>query len=363
MLSIPRDLAYPLGGARFQKINAVNAYAEQEKPGEGAEIAAKSIGRLLGVRIDHVIKMDFKGFEKFIDALGGLDVTVEKSFTDNSYPTNDDLWQTVSFEKGSQHMNGSRALIYVRSRHGTNGEGSDFARSARQQQVIAAVRDKLMSANTLMNPTKIADLWGVVSSNVQTDLSIWDIVKIAPLATRFDRSHMVMHVLTQEELVPANVDGAYMLFPKKPDWSDIRELAQNPFETKEEMAAKARPAETVRVEIKNGTTRTGFAANVADSLKRVGYVVTGTGNATRRGYERSVIFDLTGGKKPTELARLKKLLDANVSTVLPSWLSGGSGQRVVYSEGLSAEPIAATSSEFLIILGESSFGLFGSDVQ
>lgn len=362
MLSIPRDLAYPLGGARFEKINAVNAYAEQEQPGQGAEVAAKSIGRLLGVRVDHAVKIDFRGFEKFIDALGGVDIDVPQSFTDNAYPTNDDLWQTVSFEKGPQRMDGRRALIYVRSRHGTNGEGSDFARSRRQQQVIAAVRDKLTSKGVLLNPSKIAELWSVVSANVQTNLSVWDMVKLAPLAARFDRDRMVMRVLSQEELVSANVDGAYMLFPKKPDWSDIRELAQNPFETKEEMLAKARPAEDVRVEIKNGTTRTGFAASVADALKKSGYIVTGTGNAVRRGYERSVIFDLTGGKKPTELARLKKLLDANVSTVLPSWLSGTSSQRVVYSEGLSAEPVAATSSEFLVILGEASFGLFGTEI-
>ncbi|MFH1078233.1 MAG: LCP family protein [Patescibacteria group bacterium] len=363
MLSIPRDLAYPLGGTQFQKINAVNAYAEQAHPGEGAQIAAKDIGKLLGVRIDHVVKIDFTGFEKFIDALGGLDIDVQRSFVDNTYPTDDEQWQTVEFTKGQQHMDGKRALIYVRSRHGTGGEGSDFARSARQQQVIAAVREKLLSAGTLLNPGKIADLWGVVSSNLQSDLSVWDMVKLAPLATRIDSSSMVTHVLTQEELNPANVDGSYMLFPKKPDWSDIRTLAQNPFETKAEMEAKARPTEPVVVEVRNGTMHTGFAAGVGDILKRYGYTVSGMGNAVRRGYEKSVIFDLTAGKKPTELARLKKLLDANVSSVLPSWISGASSQRVVYSEGMSAEPVESTTTEFLIILGESSFGLFGAEVQ
>lgn len=360
MLSIPRDMAYPLGGAHFQKINAVNAYAEQENPGGGAKDAAKAIGKLLGVRIDHVVKIDFQGFEKFVDALGGVDVDVERSFTDPQYPAPDDAWQTVSFKKGPQHMDGAQALIYVRSRHGSNGEGSDFARSRRQQIVIAAVREKLLSLGTLANPQKIAELWGVVSSHVQTDLSAWDFVKLAPLASRFDRNAIVSRVFTDDangELYPANIEGAgYMLFPKKPDWSQIRELAQNPFETNEEMAAKDRPTEEVRVEIKNGTTRTGFAGQVAAALTKNGYVVTGTGNAIQRGYERTVIFDLTGGKKATELARLKKALDANVSSVLPAWLSDPSAQRVVYAEGMTAEPLTATSSEFLIILGESSLG-------
>lgn len=357
LLSIPRDMAYPLDGARFEKINAVNAYAEQEHPGEGAVVAAKNIGKLLGVRVDHVVKIDFRGFEKFVDALGGLDINVERGFVDNTYPTDDDLWQTVTFTKGMEHMNGSRALIYTRSRHGTNGEGSDFARSRRQQIIITAIREKLLSRGILTSPTKIAELWNVVSSHIQTDLSVWDLVKLASTATHLDQKTIVSNVISENELVAANVDGAYMLFPRKPDWSQVREIAQNPFETPEDRAAKSRPTEEVRVEIKNGTTRTGYAGQVSDLLKKQGYIVTATGNAVRRGYERSVIFDLTNGAKPLELARLKNMLDANVSTVLPAWLTASTSQRVVYAEELTAEPISATSTQFLVILGESSLAL------
>jgi len=361
LLSIPRDMAFPLGDARFQKINAVNAYAEQEHPGRGATVAAASIGKLLGVRIDHVVKIDFQGFEKLIDALGGVDINVERSFTDTQYPTTNDEWQTVSFQKGPQHMSGAKALIYARSRHGSNGEAGDFARSRRQQVVMTAVREKLLSLGILANPAKLAQIWSVVSSHVQTDISPWDAVKLAPLAAHFSKENIVSRVLTNDaagELIDANVEGGgYMLFPRKPDWSDIRAIAANPFETKEQQEARERPAEDVRVEVKNGTIRTGFAGQVSDLLSKKGYIVTATGNAARKGYERSVIFDLTGGKKPDELARLKKLLDANVSSVLPAWLSGTTSTRVVYSEGLSAEPVTATASEFLIILGESSLGL------
>jgi LCP family protein required for cell wall assembly len=361
LLSIPRDMAYPLGGTRFQKINAVNAYAEQDHPGQGATYAGKAIGKLLGVRVDHVLKIDFRGFEKFIDALGGVDITVERSFVDEEYPTEDEQWQTVSFKKGPQHMNGSQALIFARSRHGSNGEAGDFARAHRQQLVIQAVREKLLSLGVLANPSKLSELWSVVSNHVQTDMSPWDAVKLAPLASQVDKKDIVNRVLTNGEngeLIDANVEGSgYMLFPKKPDWSEIRAIAANPFETKEESEAKERPDGIVHIEIKNGTIRTGFAAQVADTLKQKGYLVTSTGNAAQKGYERSVIFDLTGGKRPNELARLKNILDANVSSVLPAWLSGSTSTRVVYSEGLKAEPITATTSEFLIILGESSLGL------
>lgn len=358
LLSIPRDLAYPLGGARFQKINAVNAYAEQEFPGEGAQVAAKSIGKLLGLRMDHVMKIDFQGFVKFVDALDGIDVTVERGFADAQYPTLDDKWQTVSFKKGPQHMNGEQALIFVRSRHGSNGEGGDLARNRRQQIVLHAIRDRLMSRGVFTSPSKIAELWGVVSSHIQTDLSVWDMVKLAPLAARFDRNKIVSHILSADpggELVITSMEGlGSMLFPRQPDWSEIRALAANPFETKEERAAAERVIGDVRVEIKNGTLRAGFAAQVAEALRQRGYTVTGTGNALQRGYEKTVIFDLTGGKKTTELAKLKSVLSANVSSVLPAWLNGSHAQRVVYSEGLTAEPVNASTTEFLVILGDSS---------
>lgn len=365
LLSIPRDMAYPLGGTRFEKINAVNAYAEQEHPGQGATYAAKDIGKLLGVRIDHVVRIDFAGFEKFIDALGGIDIDIERAFVDTQYPTADDRWQTVSFKKGPQHLDGTHALMYARSRHGSNGEGGDFARAHRQQLVLTAVRDKLLSLGVLANPTKLAELWGVVSSHVQTDFSPWDAVKLSPLVTRINKDKIVNRVLSNDptsgELIDTNLEGlGYMLFPRKPDWSEIRAIAANPFQTKEQAEAHERPTSVISVEIKNGTVRTGFAAQVSETLKQKGYTVTATGNAAQRGYEKTVIFDLTGGKKPEELARLKKLLDANVSSVLPAWLSGSTTQRVVYSEGMTAEPIAAASSEFLIILGESSLGLINN---
>lgn len=361
MLSIPRDTAYPLGGGRFQKINAVNAYAEQEHPGQGASVAAKDIGKLLGSRVDHVLKIDFKGFITFVNALDGIDVNVERSFVDVHYPTWDEKVQTVSFKKGPEHMTGERALMFVRSRKGSNGENSDFARDRRQQLVLKVVRDKLFSLGVLTSPEKIANLWSAVSSHIQTDLTVWDMVKLAPLALHLSQDRITSHVLTDEptgELMASGGDAGYLLFPKKPDWSEIRELAQNPFQTVEERTNRDRPTQPIHVEIKNGTAHTGFASQVSLILKKNGYIVDATGNAVERGYERTVIFDLTNGQKATELARLKKLLDANVSTVRPSTDGTTSSSRqVVYSDNMTAEPISSKTSDFLIIMGESSLSL------
>lgn len=366
--SLPRDLAFPLGGGRFMKINAVHAYAEQSHPGEGSKETAKAIEDLLSIRIDHVVRVNFNGFKDLVDAIDGIDVNVERSFTDNEYPTEDDKWQTVSFEKGVQHMNGSKALMFVRSRHGSNGEAGDFARNHRQQIVMLALREKLLSKGTLANPQKMLKLYETVASNIQTDLSPWDLVKLAPLATDFSAEKITSHVLTdgpKGELVPGNVDGSFMLFPRDQDWSEIRGILQDPFKSKEERLAGDRPQAPVMIEVRNGTNVTGFAGTVADKLAHVGYTVGVVGNAAYRGYERTVIYDLTNGAKSQELARLKRLLEANVSATVPNWVtangaattSGTGAAGSLYAEGRTKEQVSATSTDFLIILGESTRGI------
>jgi hypothetical protein len=260
-------------------------------------------------------------------------------------------------------MSGQTALIFVRSRHGSNGEGSDFARSRRQQLVLLAVRDKLLSLGTLADPTKLAALYTAVTSHVQTDLTPWDILKLAPLASNFSRDHVAIHVLSDApdgELVAANVNGAYMLFPKKPDWSELRELAKNPFVTKDDRLAQDKPAESVKLEIQNGTLRTSFASQIAAKLEKTGYEINAFGNALHRGYERSVIFDLTDGKKAAELARLRRALNATVSVTAQARSS--SSTAAIYGPGLLPERLLSQKPDFLVILGEASYPLVQTNI-
>ncbi len=346
MLSIPRDLAYPLGGGRFEKINAVNAYAEEAYPGEGAKRTAEAIGKLLDVRIDHVARIDFRGFAAFIDAIDGIDVNVERSFTDSDFPLGDNTSTVivVSFKKGTQHMDGATALTFARSRHGNNGEGSDFARSQRQQIILLAVREKLLSVGTLADPRKLSALYTVIANHLQTDLTPWNILKLAPLLSRFSSDRAVTQVLNDDPngpLVAANVGGSYMLFPRKPDWSEIRELAQNPFAKQESNVPKTPPMETIKLEIRNGTSRTGFASQIAAKLDKIGYEVVAFGNALHRTEERTTIFDLTGGKKMSALAKLRHLLGADVT----------------YTNTFTTEHPPTAGVDFLIILGEASVPL------
>ena len=358
LVSVPRDLAYPLGGERYEKINAVNAYAEKDHPGEGATYTAQAFSQLFNIRFDRVVKIDFKGFEEFVDNLGGLDINVPTSFTDNSFPTDDNgpnpnQWTSVSFKQGVEHMDGHRVLTFVRSRHGNNGEGSDFARSRRQQIVLDAIRSKLFSLGTLDDPKKVSSLWSSISSHVQTNLTAWDAIKLLPIATHFSSANIMSTVLTDApdgQLVPRNLAGAFMLFPKNNDWEPIRNIMADPFTTAQSKEDALRPAQDVVIEVRNGTNLTGFASQVSDKLKKSGYTVLSTGNATLRNYQKSVIFDMTEGSMPDELAKLKQLLNANVSTISP--IDGN----LISADG-SKERVNASTTQFLIILGTGSSNL------
>jgi hypothetical protein len=138
------------------------------------------------VEIQYYAMIDYKGFVDLIDAVGGVYVNVENSFTDYMYPRGNG-YQTVSFKAGPQLMDGDTALKYARSRHSLqNGEGSDYARARRQQKVISAFKDALLSSETLLNPTKIMDLLSSVQDNLQ--ISEFDINDIQAGVTLLNNS-------------------------------------------------------------------------------------------------------------------------------------------------------------------------------
>lgn len=353
MLSIPRDMAFPNGSGKYEKINAVHAWEEKAHPGEGAVRTAKIFSDFFGISIDHVVRVDFSGFAKLVDAIGGVKVTVERSFTDTQYPAPNDLYQTISFKKGEQLMDGETALQYSRSRHGNNGEGSDFARAKRQQIVILAIREKLLSLNTLANPEKLAKLYQVISNHLQSDLSPWEAFQFAPLATSIDTSSIKQHVLTDApdgELVPATIEGSFLLFAKGGDWERIKSIAQHPFDENTSSTKVSMP----HVEVKNGTFHTGMAFQVANKLSLDGFTAESSGNATYRNYEKTIIFDLTNGAKTDELIKLKNALNADVSLTKVEQNVNNPALRSVYAASNTTETIQSAKTDFLVILGESS---------
>lgn len=391
MLSIPRDLLVPIPGYDgWRKINSVNAYGERDQDGQGPVLASSVIGDLLEQEIHYYLKIDFGGFETFIDELGGVDVYVENEFTDSQYPilgsedsdcggattsSEDEAGEAITvpdyscrfmslhFTVGWTHMDGKTALAFARSRHGTNGEGSDFSRAARQQKIMLAVKSKLLSGATLLNPARIVKLLDTVSDNVVTNFSPWELIRLASFLPNIDDQKIVNHVLNDPTLVNEQIlNGMYALLPANDDWHPIQLLAANLFNPDAANFSvetpQTQPRELGRVEIQNGTAIAGLAFQVSQMITQSGFEVTDVGNAQTRDYQHTVIYDLTKGQKPAELKTLSELLSADISMSAAGWVYTN---KVVPTElSVSSEETPSAEGQnvdFLIVLGENTASL------
>lgn len=360
MMSIPRDLSVPIDGYGWKKINHINAYGEQDEAGSGPKLAAITTSEILDQEIHYWIKVDFQGFEDFIDAIGGLDIDVERSFTDTAYPIDDGNGTviTLEFEEGLQHIDGETALRFVRSRHGNNNEGSDFARAARQQKVILAVKKKILSPTTLLNPAKITRMIDTLKNNIKTNISTWEMVRLANLGNIFDSDNISNVVLTTapgSPLYETYVNEAYVILPRNNDWSAVQKLARNIFSAEDEIASTpdAIPRD-VRVEIQNATDVDGLAKQTGDFLAAQGYEVTQFGNSDQR-LERTIIYDLSNGAHRAELVALQDYLSADVSISAPGWLLTQEiiPDQLTLTNEAAKNASSGESIDFLIILGQS----------
>jgi polyisoprenyl-teichoic acid--peptidoglycan teichoic acid transferase len=339
LLSIPRDLLVPVEGFGWKKINAVNAFGETAARGRGGELARETVENLLGIDVPYYVRIDFAGFKQIVDSVGGIDVYVERAFTDHQYPTANYLTKTVSFDVGWQHMDGATALVYSRSRHGNNGEGNDFARAKRQQNVIDVLKDKLLSARTYRNPAVIADTLSALQSNVTTNLSVGEILRFARMAQKLEDVTILRKVIVAgpgEPLAETFLNGAYVLVPRNDDWTLLRDAAASVFDDAEVSAAVEAPpkptdsaAVSANVEIRNGSGRSGIAREVATQLKTAGLEVLKIGNADSFDYETTTIYDLTSGELSASLASLRRALpEAIVAKRIPAELASSASPDV-----------------------------------
>lgn len=328
--SIPRDLLVDTHRFGKKKINHLNSYAELEKKGSGAKFTKDVFEELFHIPIDYYARIDFKGFEEMIDAVGGIDINVPRSFTDPLFPRekvgSGTQTITVTFKEGPQLMDGKTALIYARSRHGNNGEGNDFARSRRQQRIILALKDKVLSTETLLSPFKLREIIKSLKKHINTDINAWESIQLAKTYKKLDISpdNIAFNVLTSGPngpLYSTYYNGQYVLMPKKPDLSDLREIANNPFDLKtKKYTGNYSEAGQVNLIILNGTDIGGLAGNLALTLGDFGYKVNNIANSPSRGYEKNVIYNISVSEKQNSLKELKRVLSANVAQSIPEWL-------------------------------------------
>lgn len=190
LLSIPRGLFVDVPNYGSQMINTVNFLGEVEQSGNGIPLLKQTIEQNFGVKIDRYIRMDFAGFETLIDAVGGVDINVDRVIEDYAYPTSDYGTIHIRFEPGLQHMDGERALIYARTRHSDD----DYRRAERQQQVVSAF------IRRAINPLVWGNIVTALNQSVETDLSLWDIIMVAPTSI-FGSGRMNQLVIDREYIL------------------------------------------------------------------------------------------------------------------------------------------------------------------
>lgn len=320
MLSIPRDLVVNIPGYDYRKINNVLSFGRDQKyPGGGEVLVAKVVSDFLDVPIHYYARIDFNGFEDAIDALGGVHVTVARAFSDFEYPDNNYGYQTVRFKAGPQTMNGDLALKFARSRHGNNNEGSDFARAARQQKVLVATKDKALGLGTLANPKKIADLLGVIGEHHQTNMEVWEMVRLAKLASGVKNDAIVTKVLDNgvNGLLKqgTGLGGAYILQPVDETLRDIHFLTKNIF-----LAGRAE-REQAGVVIGNASAKTGLAEQTRMGLEGFGLSVQNPFTLRDPAVLKTVIVDTSNGKYPATTELLGRYARAQGVVSLTTWES------------------------------------------
>ncbi len=308
LLSIPRDLTVNIPGYGERKINNANAFgAMDDLPGGGGMFTARILSNVLNTSIPYYMRVDFSGFKKLVDDAGGVNIDVDKSFTDYEYPTTNFGYQTISFKQGVQKMDGDKALKYTRSRHGNNGEGSDFARSRRQQKVIMALKDKMLSLEFLANPEAVSKTAEDLGNHIKTNLKLWEIMRLRSYAEKIGAGSVASKVLENNEAgmlkSETGIDGAYLLMPREKDFSEIQEFSKNIFNYSPISNEKARL-----------DLFTPFAA--AKEIEKVKHALEPWGIEVVVRHEKissdqlqilPLLADFSSGKKPNSLKKIKEI--------------------------------------------------------
>ena len=274
-ISIPRDTRVDLdGGGRYGKINA--GYVSG-----GPAATCLLVSELTGVRPDYYIVTNIEGFKGTVDALGGVEIDVDKNmrYTDRR----GGLY--INLKKGLQVLDGDKAMQYVRFRHDTMG---DITRIQRQQKFLKALASKAVEPANL---PRLPGMMDAVLKNVRTDMSPKDIMHLARFASKLDLSAVEMATLPG---VPDTISGlSYWVA----DRADTARVVQNLFYPPN--------GELPTVEVLNGSGVSGAAARVAEMLREKGYSVESVGNAESFDYVSSEIIRHNGSEDGArELAAL-----------------------------------------------------------
>ena len=323
MISLPRDLWVPIPGYNLtSKINTAYAIGEQRGyPFGGVQLVKDTVSSFIGQPVQYYVQADFNGFVRFVDEIGGITIHVPQTIYDPEYPTVDYGYQTFYLEAGTRILDGQTALKYARTRN----MDSDYGRAARQQQLIRAIADKVISADmipTLITraPQLLSSTWG----SVRTDMPLQTAAEIAHFvrSNPFEVNTLVLDDRYGEESYSEN--GAWILLPDRdlirPELkrffdpslgpNSVADSAAEPLPqiqprtrasaevgSRELLAAdvnsdvRVMAAREVRLEILNGTGQAGIAALARRQLEASGWRVVSIGDADRSDYQHTLLVN------------------------------------------------------------------------
>jgi LCP family protein required for cell wall assembly len=325
LISIPRDLWVFIPTVGMQRINTAYQSGEVSGyPAGGAGLLKDTVTYNLGIRIDHTAMVDFDGFRRIVDTLGGIEIPVSCAYTDwrlidPSYdPYNENNWWLYTVGPGQIHMDGDLALWYARSRSKSN----DFDRGRRQQEVLRSIFNKALQTDTF---NKIPQLYSDFSSSIITDIGLGSALSMSPYALNFTnaniRGYYIRPPYVSSWMTPG---GAAVLLPNDEALKQLLAEATT-------LSTYAAARETITVEVQNGIPTETLDALAASRLNYAGYQ-TILSPADRRDYSSSVIVDFTPQQDPNQ----RQTLIAALS---------------LYSANVISLPNGSPAAQYRVILG------------
>ena len=201
MLSIPRDLWITIPGVGENRINTAHFYAEEESPGQGPLGTLVAIETNFGVQVGYFVRIRFDGIQKLVDALGGVDIVLERP--------------TALFPGGSNHLNGEQSLAFVRDRQGAD----DFSRMQNGQIFLKALSRKLAAPESLGQMPVIME---ALTESIDTNIPVWVWPRIGFALFRIGSDGIDARVISREMVNPFTTSGGAQVLG--PNWEKIAPL-------------------------------------------------------------------------------------------------------------------------------------------
>ncbi|MFZ1626870.1 MAG: LCP family protein [Candidatus Moraniibacteriota bacterium] len=324
LLSLPRDLFAPIPGTGLStKLNSL--YQIGLNDGSGVDILRGSVAEITGLPVHYYAMIDFDGFERMIDALGGIQVEVKRDIYDSRYPGKNYSYETFELKKGWQKLDGKTALKYARERH-DDPEG-DFGRAKRQQEIMQAVREKVWSIPTFLNPFTLSGFLENLGKSIATDIPPEELGRLIELARVFDTkniSTVVIDAWKKESLLRvSHIESggvrAFILVPRSGTWDEISDAAEHLFEERDrEQRREAIQKESARLVIlapaRYRTAAETLAADIRDTYP-LDSVKIETTNALDVSGETAIIQDKSGVRVPFTLDSLVGRYGLTIGTI------------------------------------------------